>query len=73
MSLTLREWRLAKEKSLEDMANVAGVARQTYAAWEQEPGGISISNAQKFANYLGLTLDDISFTPNSTKCSKEAV
>ena len=57
--LTLREWRLAREKTIAEMAEVCGVHPNTYAAWENDPEGISVRNARKVCSFLGLSMDDV--------------
>jgi len=59
--LTLREWRLAREKTVEDMADACGVHANTYRAWERDPDCISVGNAKIIAKVLGLTVNDIFF------------
>lgn len=61
MGLTVKQWRLAKEISQEQMAEKCGVHRNTYAAWEERPEDISIKNAKIIANALGESVDRIFF------------
>lgn len=61
MGLTIKQWRLAKEISQEQMAEKCGVHRNTYAAWEDRPEDISIKNAKIIANALGESVDRIFF------------
>lgn len=61
MGLTVKQWRLAKEISQEQMAEKCGVHRNTYAAWEDRPEDISIKNAKIIANALGESVDRIFF------------
>lgn len=68
MSLTLKQWRLAKEISQEQMAAKCGVHRNTYASWEERPEEVSIKNAKIIANALGESINLIFFNENSTKC-----
>ncbi len=67
MSLTLKQWRRAKEITQQEMADKLGVHVMTYKNWEKEPGKISISNANNIANILGLTVDDIDFVKEDQK------
>ena len=61
MSLTVREWRRAKEISQETMAERLHVHVNTYMKWEKSPGQISIGKAVEIAKILGVALDEISF------------
>ena len=58
---TLKQWRLAKEISQEQMAQVCNVHRNTYAAWEENPEDISIKNAKLIAKALGESVELIFF------------
>ena len=60
--LTLRQWRLAKELTIEDMAAACDVHPNTYAAWEKAPGKITVDNAIKIAKFFGVSVDAIFFT-----------
>ena len=62
MSLTLREWRLAREISQEKMAEHLNIHVGTYINWEKAPGKIPFEKAVDIAGLLGVSLDDISFT-----------
>lgn len=68
-TLTLREWRMAKEISQESMAEVCGIHVNTYRNWEKNPKEIPISKAYKIALALGVRMDQILFEANTTKCS----
>ena len=68
-TLTLREWRLAKEISQKAMADILGIHVNTYMKWEENPKRIPISKAYKIAVTLGVRMDQILFDRNSTKCS----
>lgn len=67
--LTLREWRNLKEISKKKMADACGVHENTYAHWEDDPKKIPIGQAFNIALALGVSIDDILFIPNTTKCS----
>lgn len=73
MGLTLKQWRLAKEISQEEMAAKCKVHRNTYAAWEENPDNISVGNAKIIANALHESVDTIFFNNDSTKCRAEAL
>lgn len=68
MGLTVKQWRLAKGISQEQMANECGVHRNTYASWEDAPDDISVKNAKIIARVLGESVDSIFFNNSSTKC-----
>lgn len=67
--LTLREWRNAKEISKKRMADACGIHENTYAKWEEDPKKIPIGQAFVIARTLGVDIDQILFSSNSTKCS----
>lgn len=60
-NLTIRQIRLAKEISQQEMADKLGVHVNTYAAWEKEPLTISIGNAFRIASIFNMSIDDIFF------------
>jgi len=57
--LTLRQWRLAREISIDKMAQALEIHPNTYAAWEQEPNKIPIGKAITIAEMLEVGLADI--------------
>ena len=61
MSLTVREWRRAKEISQETMAERLHIHVNTYMKWEKSPGQISFEKAIEIAKIFGVSLNDISF------------
>lgn len=67
MQLTIRELRRAKEISQEDMANACGVHVNTYRAWEDNPAELKLSKAQIIADRLGITVEDIFLSLDTTK------
>lgn len=68
MGLTMKQWRLAKELSQEEMAAKCKVHRNTYASWEENPDNVSVGNAKIIANALGVSVNTIFFNEESTKC-----
>ena len=70
MQLTIRELRRAKEISQEDMANACGVHVNTYRAWEDNPAELKLSKAQIIADRLGITVEDIFLSLDTTKTNK---
>lgn len=61
MSLTLRQWRRAKEITQETMADALGIHVNTYQNWEEAPEKIGIEKAIEITKILGVTLEDITF------------
>ncbi len=57
--LTLRQWRLAREVSIEQMAKSLGIHPNTYAAWEQEPEKIPVGKAIKITQLLDVRMEDL--------------
>lgn len=62
MALTMRQWRKAKEISQESMADALNVHVNTYLNWEKAPEKISVSQAKKISEILGVPLNDIIFS-----------
>lgn len=67
-NLNIRQVRLAKEITIEQMADALGVHPNTYANWEKNPLSITIGNAFKIANILSVSVDSIFLACDSTKC-----
>lgn len=59
--MTVRALRRAKDISQTDMADRLGVHVNTYQNWEKEPEKITISNAVKIAEILGVSMNEIEF------------
>lgn len=69
--MTLRQHRLVREISKEEMAQKLGVHINTYSNWENEPQKISIEAAYKICNIFGITPDMLIFLPSAeTNCFK---
>jgi len=66
--LTVKQWRLAKEKSQQEMADALGVHINTYRNMEENPRKIRIGQAVQIAKLLGVSMNDILFTGEATKC-----
>ncbi|MCF0127432.1 MAG: helix-turn-helix transcriptional regulator [Pseudobutyrivibrio sp.] len=72
MALTLKQWRLAKEISIQDMAKAVGVSHVTYSNMEKEPDTFTIGVAKKAVEYLEIDMEDvIFFADESTKSIPE--
>lgn len=57
--LTLRQWRLAREISIDKMAELLGIHPNTYRQWEAAPDQIAIGRAQQISEILRVPLADI--------------
>ena len=57
--LTLRQWRLAREISIEKMAELLDIHPNTYRIWESEPEKIAIGYAKQISDILNVPLADI--------------
>lgn len=62
MSLTLREWRRAKEISQKDMAEMLNIHVGTYQNWEHDPGRVPFGKAVEISRIFGVSLDEIRFS-----------
>ena len=61
MSLTVKQWRRAKDITQEQMAKELGVHVNTYQSWEEAPEKISIEKAVQIANIFNVPFDEVSF------------
>lgn len=68
MALSLKQWRLVKEMTIEQMAKACEVSTNTYSAWEDDPGKVKVRNALKIAEALGVSVNEIFFNHETTKC-----
>ena len=59
--LTVKQHRLIREISQEEMAEKVGVHVQTYRAWEENPEKISIAKAKKIATAFNISINEIFF------------
>lgn len=64
----LRQWRLAKEITIEKMAGMLDVHPNTYANWEKEPEKIPIGKAHAISEIIGVSMESLFLPNNSTKC-----
>ena len=65
----IKRFRLEKGMTQKAMADILGIHVNTYMKWEENPKRIPISKAYKIAVTLGVSMDQILFDRNSTKCS----
>lgn len=61
MGLSLKQIRLVKGKTQEDMANLLSIHVQTYRKLEENPEEITIKQAKLIATFLGVSYNDIFF------------
>lgn len=61
--MTIKQWRRVKDYTQEYMAEMCGVHRNTYAAWEENPEKIPIGAALTLADVLQVSIEDIIFWP----------
>ena len=64
--MNLKEARKQAGKTMQDMADELGIARQTYSKMEKDASLVSIADAQHIAAFLGHDLSEIFF---GTDCS----
>lgn len=66
MALSLKQWRLVKEMTIEQMAKACNVSTNTYSEWEKNPGKVKVNNALKIAETLGVSVNEIFFNQETT-------
>lgn len=73
MVLTLKQARLIKELTQDQMAEILGVHVQTYRKLEQNPDGVTVGQAKKICEKLMLDYNEIFFGSNSslTRCARD--
>lgn len=59
--LTLKQYRLIRDLTQEQMAEIIGVHINTYRNWEESPGKISIDKAKKIAQALSISVNEVFF------------
>lgn len=67
MGLSLKQIRLVREKTQDEMAEKLGVHVQTYRKLEENPDEVTIKQAKIISEFLGVSYDDIFLPSNSTK------
>lgn len=63
MRYSLKELRARKNLTQKQVANGLGISVQTYNAWEKDISGVAIGKVVALANYFGVPLGQISFSP----------
>lgn len=66
---SLRELRARKNKTQRQVAADLGISVTTYSAWENDISNVAVSKVQAVAEYFGVALGQISFTPAHEKNS----
>lgn len=61
MSLSLKQIRLVKGKTQEEMANLLSVHVQTYRKLEENPEEVTIKQAKLISAFLDVSYNDIFF------------
>lgn len=59
MGLSLKQIRLVREKTQDEMAEKLGVHVQTYRKLEENPDEVTIKQAKIISEFLGVSYDDI--------------
>lgn len=62
-TFSLRELRARKKKTQQQVALDLGISAATYNAWERDISKVAVSKVQAVADYFGVHLGQISFTP----------
>lgn len=65
MRLTLKDARRRALLTQEDVAGQLGVSKSAYRWYEQNPGKMRVDVAYRFAEIVGLTIDDLTFKKES--------
>lgn len=60
-NLSLKEARMLRNKTQEDMGKLLGVSSRTYITIENNPGRTTIDQAKKIAEYLNIDIKDFNF------------
>ena len=65
MPITVKAARVNAGKSQQEVADARGVHVQTYGRLERNPEDMSIKEAKKFAQIVGVNWGDLSYVSNS--------
>lgn len=58
---TLKEARTSRGIKQNAVADAAGITRQTYAKYEEEPDSMTIGMAKRICEFIGCDISDIFF------------
>ena len=64
--MELAEARKKERYSQQQVADLLGVSRPTYARMEQNPGDVSVEDAKKLAEIFKVDIRDIFFSNNDS-------
>lgn len=67
MGLSLKQLRLVRGKTQDDMAKLLNIHVQTYRKLEENPDEITIKQAKIISGFLEVSYDDIFLVNKSTK------
>ena len=59
MKLSLKQWRKAKDLTLEEVAEKVGVSIPTLRRWETEPGEMRMSTFAGLCKLYGIEYDQV--------------
>lgn len=59
--INMRQARLLRERTQQEVADALGVHVQTYRRLEEHPNEATIEQAKKIAAFLGFEMDDLFF------------
>lgn len=65
MRLTLKDARRRALLTQADVAGQLGVSKSAYRWYERNPGKMRVDVAYRFAEIVGLTIDDLTFKKES--------
>lgn len=72
MKLSMRQARLAGEKTQRQCADLFGICEDTFRKIENDPKRITIMQAKAFCDYVGFSFDAIDFASNSSLNREES-
>jgi putative transcriptional regulator len=71
LKYSLKELRARKNLTQEQTAKELDISTQTYNSWEQDFGKVKTRDANRVANFFGVTMDDILFIEKLENKSSE--
>lgn len=73
MGRTLKEWRVHKDLTQDQLARKVGVPVSTYNFWERNTDSIKVGNIPKICTALNVSPQDVIFFKGDShfKCDKE--